>query len=239
MIDLKGIRILIVDDEKAIRRLLANVLSVHGTTTVEAGSGAEALALAATSRPDLIILDLGLPDMDGTEVIKRLSAWSGVPIIVLSVRDAEEQKITALDLGAVDFVTKPFGAGELLARIRVALRRSPQTPAETVIRAGELEIGLADRRVLVGKNPVQLTPNEFDLLKLFVQHAGKVFTHRQILVNVWGPGYAGDRHLLHVNISNLRRKIEPDPANPRILMTEPGVGYRLLALEEIPATPQE
>ncbi|MBP7864662.1 MAG: response regulator [Acidobacteria bacterium] len=229
--DLKGIRVLVVDDEKAIRRFLHTVFCAHGTEIAEASSGFEALAAAAAGRPDLVVLDLGLPDMDGLDVIRRLREWSEVPIIVLSVRESEDQKIGALDAGAVDYVTKPFGTGELLARVRAALRRASPAAAEPVFRSGDLEVDLADRRVRVGGIAVALTPNEFDLLRLFVLHAGKVFTHRQVLVKVWGPGYAEDRHLLRVNVSNLRRKIEADASRPRHLVTEPGVGYRLLVHE--------
>ena len=227
MPELKGQRVLVVDDEKAIRRFLRSILTAHGVEMLEAVSGGEALAAAAAGRPDLIILDLGLPDMDGQEVIRRLREWSDIPIVVLSVREDEAGKVAALDSGAADYVTKPFGTGELLARMRVALRQGSTVPAEPVFRSGDLEVDLPDRRVQVGGRPVSLTPNEFDLLRLLVVHAGKVFTHRQILVKVWGPGYAEDYHLLRVNISNLRRKIETDPARPRHIVTEPGVGYRL------------
>lgn len=228
MTELKGNKILIVDDERAIRRFLSTVLTAHGAEILEAVRGGDALAAAAAGRPDLVILDLGLPDLDGLEVLRRLREWSDVPVIVLSVREGEEEKIAALDAGAVDYVTKPFGTGELLARMRAALRRTPAGAAEPVFRSGDLEVDLPQRRVKVAGRTVALTPNEFDLLRLFVAQAGKVFTHRQILVKVWGPGYAEDNHLLRVNISNLRRKIETDPSRPRHLVTEAGVGYRLV-----------
>lgn len=229
--ELAGTKVLVVDDEKAIRRFLQTVFSAHGIETAEAVSGAAALAAAASFRPDLVMLDLGLPDMDGLTVIRRLREWSEVPIIVLSVREAEDQKVAALDAGAADYVTKPFGTGELLARMRAALRRSAPATAEPVFRSGDLEVDVADRRVRLAGKPVALTPVEFDLLRHFVLHAGKVFTHRQILVAVWGPGYADDRHLLQVNVSNLRHKIEAEASRPRHLVTEPGVGYRLVIAE--------
>lgn len=231
MIELKGFRILVVDDEKAIRRFLRSVLTAHGCEIAEAETGREALALAASGRPDLVILDLGLPDLEGIEVIRRLREWSEFPIIVLSVREGEADKIAALDAGAADYVTKPFGTGELLARMRAALRRTPPGAAEPVFRSGDLEVDLPQRRVTVASRTVALTPNEFDLLRLLVTYAGKIITHRQILVKVWGPGYTEDSHLLRVNISNLRRKIEPDPSQPRHILTEPGVGYRLAAAD--------
>jgi two-component system KDP operon response regulator KdpE len=228
MTELKGNKILVVDDERAIRRFLHTILTAHGAEVLEAVRGGDALAAAASGRPDLVILDLWLPDMDGLEVLRRLREWSEVPVIVLSVREGEEEKISALDAGAVDYVTKPFGTGELLARMRAALRRTPAGAVEPLFHSGDLEVDLPQRRVKVAGRAVALTPNEFDLLRHFVTQAGKVFTHRQILIKVWGPGYAEDNHLLRVNISNLRRKIEADPARPRHLVTEPGVGYRLI-----------
>lgn len=220
-------RILVVDDERAIQRFLRNALSTGEFLLYEADSGQQALSAAATVRPDLIILDLGLPDMDGLEVIRRLREWTQTPIIILSVREREEDKIAALDGGADDYVTKPFGIGELLARMRVLLRRSAQETPEPVYRSGELEVDLSQRRVLVQGQETQLTPTEYDLLRLLVVHAGKVLTHRQILKQIWGPAYVDQPHILRVNVSNLRRKIEPDPARPRHIQTEPGVGYRL------------
>jgi two-component system KDP operon response regulator KdpE len=220
-------RVLVVDDEKAIQRFLKNALSSAEFSVHLAGSGKEALAAAVAIRPDLIILDLGLPDMDGVEVLRRLREWTQVPIIILSVRDREDEKVTALDSGADDYLTKPFGIGELLARMRVALRKSIQQSPEPVYRVDGLEVDLEHRRVLVQGKEVQLTPTEYDLLRLLVTHAGKVLTHNQILRQMWGAAYMEQPHLLRVNVSNLRRKIEPEPNRPRYILTELGVGYRL------------
>jgi len=220
-------RVLIVDDEKAIQRFLKNALSSAEFSVHLAGSGKEALMAAVAIRPDLIILDLGLPDMDGVEVLLRLREWTKVPVIILSVRDREDDKVTALDSGADDYVTKPFGIGELLARMRVALRKSIQESPEPVYRVDGLEVDLEHRRVAVQGKEVQLTATEYDLLRLLVNHAGKVLTHNQILRQIWGPAYIEQPHLLRVNISNLRRKIEPEPTRPRYILTELGVGYRL------------
>ena len=220
-------RVLVVDDEKAIQRFLKNALSSAEFSVHVAENGKEALAAAVAIRPDLIILDLGLPDMDGVEVLRRLREWTQVPIIILSVRDREDEKVTALDSGADDYVTKPFGIGELLARMRVALRKSIQQSPEPVYKVDGLEVDLEHRRVFVQGNEVQLTATEYDLLRLLVTHAGKVLTHNQILRQMWGPAYMEQPHLLRVNISNLRRKIEPKPNRPRYILTELGVGYRL------------
>jgi two-component system KDP operon response regulator KdpE len=220
-------RVLIVDDEKAIQRFLKNALSSAEFSVHLAGSGKEGLMAAVAIRPDLIILDLGLPDMDGVEVLRRLREWTKVPVIILSVRDREDDKVTALDSGADDYVTKPFGIGELLARMRVALRKSIQESPEPVYRVDGLEVDLEHRRVAVQGKEVQLTATEYDLLRLLVNHAGKVLTHNQILRQIWGPAYIEQPHLLRVNISNLRRKIEPEPTRPRYILTELGVGYRL------------
>jgi len=222
-------KVLVVDDEKAIQRLLRNALSGGEFSLYEAETGQVALAAAAQLRPDLIILDLGLPDMDGVEVIRSLREWSRTPVIVLSVRERESDKISALDAGADDYVTKPFGIGELLARMRVALRRAVQEVPEPVYRAGDLEVDLPKRRVSVSGKDVQLTPTEYDVLKLLVTHAGKVLTHRQMLSQIWGPTYLEQPHILRVTISNLRHKIEPELDRPRYILTEPGVGYRLKA----------
>jgi two-component system KDP operon response regulator KdpE len=178
-------------------------------------------------RPDLIILDLGLPDIDGVEITRRLREWSQTPVIILSVREQEADKISALDAGADDYLTKPFSSGELMARIRVAIRRSSMPEGEPVLQVGDLQIDLSRHIVSVGEKEIALTPTEYDLLRLLMQNAGKVITHRQLLRNVWGPGYETEPHLLRVNISNLRRKIETDPARPRYIVTEPGVGYRI------------
>ena len=220
-------RILVVDDEVAIQRFLRTALDTGEFSLHQAENGHAALAAAAAARPDIILLDLGLPDMDGVEVIRRIREWSQVPIIVLSVREREDDKVKALDAGADDYLTKPFGVGELLARIRVALRRSLQQAPEPVYRIDELEVDLGRRRVLVGGEEVQLTPTEYDLLRLLVTHAGKVLTHGQILRQIWGVAYVEQPHVLRVNISNLRHKIEQDPSRPRYILTEPGVGYRL------------
>lgn len=220
-------RILVVDDELAIRRFLHTVLSSEEFSLHEAENGHAGLASAAAFRPDVILLDLGLPDLDGIEVIKRIREWSPVPIIVLSVRDRENDKVAALDTGADDYLTKPFGVGELLARIRAALRRSLQQTPEPVFTSNGLVVDLTRRRVTVDGGDVQLTPTEYDILRLLVTHAGKVLTHGQILKQVWGIAYLEQPHVLRVNISNLRRKIEADPSRPRHIITEPGVGYRL------------
>jgi two-component system KDP operon response regulator KdpE len=220
-------RVLVVDDEAPVRRLLRTALGPHGYQVIEAATAEEALVTAATARPDLILLDLGLPDADGTEVIRRIREWTQIPIIVLSVRGQEEDKVAALDAGADDYVTKPFSMGELLARMRVAQRHVVSSTDEPVFRTGDLEVDLAHRRVTVGEREVQLTPTEYAILRTLVRYAGRVLTHRQILREVWGPGYEGDTHLLRVNISNLRRKLEPDSTRPRYIITEPGVGYRL------------
>jgi two-component system KDP operon response regulator KdpE len=201
-------RLLVVDDELPIRRFLETALGGEDYALSLAASGAEALRAVALERPDLVLLDLGLPDLDGVEVIRRLREWSQVPIIVLSVREREGDKIAALDAGADDYLTKPFGIGELRARLRAALRRAERDPEEPVFRSAELEVDLARRRVLVAGREVQLTPTEYRILRHLVVHAGKVLTHQQLLNEVWGPAYADQPHVLRVNVSNLRRKIE-------------------------------
>ena len=220
-------RILIVDDEAAILRLLHTSLDTGEFSLHQAENGYAALAAAVAAKPDIILLDLGLPDMDGVELIRRIREWSQVPIIVLSVREREGDKMEALDTGADDYLTKPFGVGELLARIRAALRRSLREVPEPVFRIGELEVDLPRRRVSVAGEEVQLTPTEYDLLRLLVTHAGKVLTHGQILKQIWGTAYADQQNILRVNISHLRQKIEKDASRPRYIITEPGVGYRL------------
>jgi two-component system KDP operon response regulator KdpE len=224
-----GLRVLVVDDERAIRRFLRTALGVHECVVYEASSGAEAMQGIVTHRPDVMILDLGLPDMDGIEVIRRVREWSELPIIVLSVREQEQGKIDALDAGADDYLTKPFGTGELMARMRVALRRVSRTTREPIVEIDEMQIDLGRRLVTAGGVEVQLTPTEYDLLRVLALNAGKVVTHHQLLREVWGMSYEGETHLLRVNISNLRHKIEPDPNRPRYILTEPGVGYRLQA----------
>ena len=228
--------ILIIEDELPIRRFLHAALTASDYRWIEAGTAGEGLAQAALRQPDLVILDLGLPDMDGLEVIRQLRGWSAIPIIVLSARQQEGDKVLALDAGADDYLTKPFGVAELLARLRVALRhasRSGSASDSPVFEVGDLHVDLALRQVFVAGAEVHLTPIEFKLLATLVQHAGKVLTHRQLLRAVWGPGYADESHYLRVFVAQLRRKIEADPARPRYLITEPGVGYRLRA--EVPS----
>jgi two-component system KDP operon response regulator KdpE len=219
-------RVLVVDDEAPIRRYLRAALGAQGLTVYESASGEEAVQAVLSHRPDIIILDLGLPDIDGIEVTRRLREWSQTPIIILSVREAEQDKIAALDAGADDYLTKPFGTGELLARMRVALRKQSSAANEPVFQSNGLTVDFARRLVTVNENEIQLTPTEYDLLKVLVTYAGKVITHHQLLRQVWGDGY-DDMHILRVNISNLRGKIEPDPSRPTYIHTEPGVGYRL------------
>jgi two-component system KDP operon response regulator KdpE len=221
-------KILIIDDEIAIRRFLRTVLSSEEFLLYEAENAHVGLSVTATVRPDVILLDLGLPDLDGIEVIKRIRDWSQTPIIVLSVREREEDKIAALDAGADDYLTKPFSVGELLARIRATQRRLQQELSEPVFLSDDLEVNLELRRVMVQGRDVQLTPTEYDLLKLLISQAGKVLTHRHIMNKIWGPSHLEQPHVLRVNISNLRRKIEVDPAQPRHITTELGVGYRLI-----------
>jgi len=222
-----GPRILVVDDERAIRRFLRASLGAHGYHVFEAATAQQGLEATATVRPDLIILDLGLPDLDGVDVTRQLREWSKVPIVVLSVRGHEEDKIAALDAGADDYLTKPFSTGELLARVRVAMRHAAREAEEPVITTGELIVDLSHRLVKLGGREISLTPIEYLLLKTLALHAGKVLIHRHLLRDVWGPGYDHDTNLLRVNISKLRHKIESDPARPQYILTEPGVGYRL------------
>jgi two-component system, OmpR family, KDP operon response regulator KdpE len=226
----KNLRILVVDDERPIRRFLNASLS-GAYTVLEAATGEEALTMAVTGHPDAILLDLGLPDMDGVDLTRRLREWTQIPIIVISVRDHEEDKITALDAGADDYLTKPFGVGELMARLRVILRRAIPADSAPVFRAEQLTVDLTLREVNVDGRDVNLTPTEYDILRVLIQNAGKVLTHQQLIHLVWGNNYEADSHLLRVNISNLRRKIEPDPSRPHFVMTEPGVGYRLKTFE--------
>lgn len=224
-----GARILVVDDEPQIRRLLKVSLEAHDYRIVEAAGGQEGIRLAALEKPDLIVLDLGLPDLDGQEVIKRVREWSATPIVVLSVRADESDKVAALDAGADDYVTKPFGTAELLARIRAALRHTVQAAAGApVFNSGELQVDLEKRLVSVKGEPVKLSPKEYELLRLLVQHAGKVLTHQFILRQVWGPAHEHDVQYLRVFARQLRQKIEADSARPQLLLTEPGVGYRLM-----------
>ena len=220
-------RVLMVDDEVTILRFLRSALDTGEFSLHQADNGHSALASAAAVRPDIILLDLGLPDMDGVEVIRRIREWSQVPIIVLSVRDGEDNKVEALDAGADDYLIKPFSVAELQARIRVSLRRSLQQAPDPVFNCSGLEVDLTHRRVVVRGEDVQLTPTEYELLRILVNHAGKVLTHGQILRQIWGAAYAEQQNVLRVNISNLRQKIEDDPSRPRHIVTELGVGYRL------------
>ncbi len=221
---------LVVEDEQAMVRFLKAALTSHGFRVAEAATGEEALRQAATRAPDVIVLDLGLPDVDGLEVTRRLREWSRVPIIVVSARGRESDKIRALDAGADDYVTKPFGVGELMARVRVALRHAAgvaEEPGETTVCVGELKVDRLRRQVFVGEREVRLTPIEYRLLAALSQFPGRVLTHEQLLRQVWGPGYTTQHHYLRVYMAQLRHKIESDPSRPRYLLTEPGVGYRL------------
>jgi two-component system KDP operon response regulator KdpE len=223
--------ILVVEDDPQIRKLLRISLESHAMRIIETKSAAEGLISAATEPPDAVILDLGLPDQDGLQVIKRLREWSRVPIIVLSARGHESDKVISLDAGADDYLTKPFSVGELLARIRVALRHAARSGAgdeSPVFTVGDLKVDLTRRQVWIGDGEVHLTPTEYRLLSTLVKHAGKVVTHRQLLREVWGPGSVAENDNLRVYMGQLRRKIEQDTARPRYLRTEPGTGYRLV-----------
>jgi two-component system KDP operon response regulator KdpE len=221
--------VLVIDDEPQMRRLLRVTLEANGYRVSEALTGAEGIVQAAQWRPDVVLLDLGLPDMDGVTVLQRLREWSKVPVIVLTVRDREEDKIAALDNGADDYVTKPFNTGELLARLRVALRRAQPAPEITVFHSGDLEVDLTARVVTLKGEEIKLTPTEYALLRLFIIHSGKVLTHRQLLTEVWGHTAISRTDYLRVHIAHLRNKIESEPANPKFIVTESGIGYRFLA----------
>lgn len=221
---------LVIDDEIQIRRLLRVTLEANGYKVIEAVCGKDGLAEAAQRHPDVILLDLGLPDMDGLTVLKRLREWSQAPIVILSVREAEDDKVAALDHGADDFVTKPFSSAELLARLRVAQRHSQPIAENAVFQSGPLQVDLADRIVKVNGKEIKLTPTEYSLLRLLVRNAGKVVTQRQILKEVWGPNSLEQTHYLRVYMAHLREKIEANPAQPVLLITESGVGYRLMML---------
>lgn len=226
-----GARILVVDDEIEILRALQRSLAAHGFEVSTANSGEEALASISHYRPDLMLLDLGLPGMSGLEVCRRVREQSNLPIIVLSVKDTERDKVLALDLGADDYVSKPFSVNEVLARVRVALRHTAQVQVgtEPIFVAGPLRVDFAQRSVQVDKKDIKLTPTEYDLLKALIKNSGKIMTRQMLLSQVWGTGYGADSHYLHVYIGQLRRKIEPDPANPRFILTVSGVGYRFNA----------
>ncbi len=233
-----GAHVLVVDDEPQIRRALRAGLQAHGFEVVLAADGEAALDAAALQPPDVVILDLGLPDRDGIEVVRQLREWSSVPILILSVRGAEREKVLALDSGADDYLTKPFGMDELLARVRAALRRAAgQGRGEPVLEFDELRIDLASRVVTVAGREVHLTPTEYELLRELAVNAGRVLTHQMLLTNVWGPASADATHYLRVYINQLRQKLEPEPTRPRYIVTEPGVGYRFRP-DPAPATPR-
>jgi two-component system, OmpR family, KDP operon response regulator KdpE len=222
--------VLVIEDEAQIRRFLRATLTANGYRLLEATTAQEGLVQAATRQPEIVILDLGLPDLDGLEVTRRLREWTTVPIIVLSARGQGSDKVTALDAGADDYLTKPFSVGELLARLRVALRhaaRTSQEPGEPIFTVGDLRVDLARRQVYIAEQQVHLTPIEYKLLTTLVRYAGRVVTHRQLLQEGWGPGHTEASHYLRVYMGQLRHKLEADPARPRYLVTEPGVGYRL------------
>lgn len=221
--------VLVIDDELQIRRLLRVSLEGNGYRVIEAATGQEGLTMAAQHPPEIVLLDLGLPDMDGVTVLKRLREWSRVPVVILSVREREEDKVAALDSGADDYVTKPFSTAELLARVRVAQRHVTSAGDSPLFQTGDLEVDLNTRIVKLKGREVKLTATEYSLLRLFVQHAGKVLTHRHILKEIWGPNALEQTHYLRVYIAHLREKLEADPSAPRLISTEPGVGYRLLS----------
>jgi two-component system, OmpR family, KDP operon response regulator KdpE len=227
-----GARILVIDDEKQIRRMLKTALAGYGYDMAEASTAHEGLSHATTFHPDLIILDLGLPDLDGTEVIVRLREWTDTPIVILSVREHEDDKIKALDAGADDYITKPFSMGELLARIRVALRHVTRTEDEPVLVFGDLALDIARRIVTVKGKEVKLTPTEYEILKYLALQAGRVVTHRQLLRTIWGPNHQDETHYLRIYIGQIRRKIESEPSQPAHIVTEPGVGYRFLVKDQ-------
>jgi two-component system KDP operon response regulator KdpE len=220
---------LIIDDEVQIRRLLRVVLESAEYSVHEAETATQGLTEAATCRPDAILLDLGLPDGDGVNVLRRLREWSQVPVIVLSVRDDEEGKVAALDAGADDYVTKPFSSAELLARLRAAQRKTRPLPEETVFSFDGLKVDLASRQVKRNGREIKLTGTEYALLRLFITHAGRVLTHRQILREIWGPKSEEHRQYLRVYVTHLRQKVELDPSGPKLIKTEPGIGYRFQA----------
>jgi two-component system, OmpR family, KDP operon response regulator KdpE len=223
--------IVLIEDDAKIRRFLRTAFVNNGYRLFEASTGTDGLVEAATRQPDVVIVDLGLPDLDGVEVIRRLREWTSVPVIVLSARGQESDKVAALDAGADDYVSKPFGPGELLARVRVAVRHAARTASgeDATFTVGDLRVDLARRLVFVGGKEVHLTPIEYKLLTALVRHAGKVLTHAQLLKEVWGPSHESEAHYLRIYIMQLRRKLEANPTRPRYLRTEPGVGYRLVA----------
>lgn len=225
-------RVLVVDDEPQIQRFLRPALTACGYDVLTADTGREALRLIASAAPDIVVLDLGLPDMDGKEVLRQARGFSTIPIIVLSARDREAEKIMALDAGADDYVEKPFGIGELMARLRVALRHASKSGTEiALVRCEGLVVDLDKRLVMRDDKPLKLTPKEYDVLAILARHAGRVVTHRQILASIWGPAHADDTQYLRVFVGQLRAKIEDDPTAPKLIQTEPGIGYRLIADE--------
>lgn len=219
---------LVIDDEPQMRRLLRVTLEANGYRVLDAATGNDGIAQAAQRRPDIILLDLGLPDLEGSAVLKRLREWSRVPVIILSVRDREDEKVAALDGGADDYVTKPFNSSELLARLRAALRHGQPQGADAIFHVGELEVDLSRRIVRKSGKEVKLTPIEYSLLRLLVTHAGKVLTHRQLLTGVWGEKAVNQSHYLRVHMAHLREKLETNPSAPDLILTEPAVGYRLV-----------
>ena len=220
---------LIIDDEPQIRRLLRVTLEANGYRVFDAATGQDGIAQAAQRQPNVVLLDLGLPDLDGVAVLKRLREWSRVPVIILSVRDREDDKVAALDAGADDYVTKPFNSAELLARLRAALRHTQPQGVDAIVNVGRIEVDLSSRMVRKAGEEVRLTPIEYSLLRLLVTHAGKVLTHRQLLMEVWGAKAIEQNHYLRVHIAHLREKLEDHPAAPELIITEPAVGYRLIA----------
>ena len=221
-------RLLIVDDDPQLTRALGISLKARGYVVEVASDGRTAARMAAEQPPDLAIVDLGLPDMEGIDVVRDLRRWSNVPILVLSAREASTDKVAALDAGADDYVTKPFGMDELLARLRAALRRTSHAPEEPIVRAGNLVIDLAAKRVTTETGDIRLTPTEWNLLEVLVRNAGRLVNHKQLLREVWGPAYGTESNYLRVYVAQLRRKLEPDPGAPRHLLTEPGMGYRFV-----------
>jgi two-component system KDP operon response regulator KdpE len=226
-VDVQKTKVLIVDDEHAIRRFLRTSLDAHGYEVHEAATGEDAILKAINIRPDLIVLDIGLPGIDGIEVTRHIREWTQTPIVILSVQNQDTDKIEALDAGADDYVTKPFSVGELTARLRVAMRHARREEPELVFVSDKLRVDLTARVVTYNGEEIQLTPTEYDLLTVMIQSAGRVLTHHQLLKEVRGAGFQAETHLLRVHMSNLRRKIEADPSNPQIILTEPGIGYRL------------
>jgi two-component system KDP operon response regulator KdpE len=228
----KSIVAVVIDDEPQLRRLLRLTLEANGYRVYEAATGQDGLLEVAQRRPEIVVLDLGLPDIDGVTVLKRLREWSKVPVVVLSVRDRESDKIAAFDTGADDYVTKPFSTGELLARLRVAHRHSQRAPEAAVFRSGRLELDFVRRIVTVDGQEVKLTATEYSLLALLARNAGRVITHRQLLTEVWGPQAVEQTHYLRVYFAHLREKLEAEPAKPELLITEPGIGYRLVEISK-------